>query len=163
MHGIVSCEPLFQLEDCCASLVVVLLLYCIFWPLGLSLSKMLKTPNYQKNWAFTYITSASKVTWLYYLHKVKMRPKMLCHNAHTFGENQTIVQCKAANKNWEAITVFVDVFLQHWWKKNSSFFLVFSFYFLNAQSDNNRLVKFMFLVIKLIYFGPFSEPIVILT
>ena len=48
---------------------------------------------------------------------------------------EQLYDVKAANKNWEAITVFVDVFVQHRWKKNSSFFF-FSFYFLNAQADN---------------------------
>ena len=129
VHGTVSFEPLFQLEDCCASLDVVLLFYCIFWPLGLSLSKMLKTPNNRKSEVFNYIKSATKLTWLYYMHKFKMRPKMLCHNAYTFGANQTIVRCTAANKNWEAITAFVDVFVQHRWKKNSSFFFFSVFIF----------------------------------
>ena len=55
------------------------------------------------------------------------------------SNNHTI---QAANQNWEAITVFVAVFLQCWWRKYSSDSFVviffFSFYFLNAlQSDNN--------------------------
>ena len=46
------------------------------------------------------------------------------------SENQTIVQRKAANKNREAaITVFVDVFLQRRWKKNSSDCFVIIFFF----------------------------------
>ena len=54
----------------------------------------------------------------------------------------------SANQNLEAISMFVAVFLQHWWKKSSSDCFVVSwesFYFLNAlQIDKNESAVYLF-------------------
>ena len=61
---------------------------------------------------------------------------------------------QAANQNREAITVFVDVFSQRWWKKYSSdfFVVIFSVFIFSMPSKVIIIViEFMFLGINIFW------------